>query len=88
MTNEDLLREWKDCEITSPSGQRARLKDLILLCGKFMPIPGTLFMDTGGEQGSDAYIVKMHDDGEALLCVNPDNQEETNVLGKLSRITE
>lgn len=86
MTTDELLTEWKNYKIThAERAESENLSDLIYLCAKFPPIPGTLYADTGGPQGAEAYIIKMHDDGETLLAVNPENPTETRPLGKLSR---
>ena len=60
------------------------MKDRFMLaCDWTKQIPGTILFDTGGPQGAPAYILKMAENGEDLLSVNPQNSAETRVMGKL-----
>lgn len=83
MTTEDLKNNWTKYGVELSSVDPIRpLKKIFMLCGYYNAIPGTLFFDTGGPQGAPAYILKVGDN-DTLVSVNPENPDETNVLGKL-----
>ena len=86
MTTDELKDNWKKYAVNI-NDEIKPLKDCFTLCWGY-PDPlhgGTDFLlfDVGGEQGASAYLLKVSEDGDYLISVNPENTEETTVLGKL-----
>jgi len=83
MTLAELKDNWQKYGVDI-QGQIRPLKDCFVICWGPMPdIPDALLFDTGGEQGAPAYALKVGENGEDLISVNPANPAETTVLGKL-----
>lgn len=82
MTTAGLLVDWQKYGVDI-QGTIKPLKEAFMLCCPYTPIPGTILFDTGGPQGAPAYVLKVGENGEDLISVNPNNPAETNVLGKL-----
>jgi hypothetical protein len=83
MTTDELKTNWEKCGLEF-QGKIQPLKNCFLICWGFHPeISDALIFDIGGIQGSDAYTLKMSENGENLISVNPENPKETSVLGRI-----
>jgi len=83
MTLADLKDNWQKYGVDI-QGEIKPLKECFVICwGSTPDIPDALLFDTGGEQGAPAYTLKVSENGEDLISVNPANPSETTVLGKL-----
>jgi len=82
-TTAELKDDWQKYGVDI-QGVIRPLKECFVICwGPTPDIPDALLFDTGGEQGATAYTLRMSENGEDLISVNPVNPAETNVLGKL-----
>lgn len=80
MTNEQFHKDWMKYGVRI-AGEMKPLKDHYCVCwGWIEQYKGMLF-DTGGEQGATAHVLRVED--ENLVSVNPENPEETSIIGRL-----
>jgi hypothetical protein len=77
MTNDEFEKDWRSYSIECDDGVIICLKDKMMIC--WGTVEDGLFFDTGGEQGSPAYLLKV--EGNDLF--QKDNDEKWEKLGKL-----
>lgn len=87
MNTSELNNHWQKYGVVLQNDGRdiiKPLKDCFAICwGPTPNIPDALLFDKGGEQGAAAYTLKVGENGEDLISVNPMNPTETTILGKL-----
>lgn len=86
MSNDELKENWQKYALETIDGVVLPLKNHYVMCWGWVSEYGGLLFDTGGEQGATAHVFKV--EGDNLVSVNPENPEETNVVGKLVYLGE
>lgn len=81
MTNEEFHKDWMKYGVRI-AGEMKPLKDYYCICWGNNGYKGMLFETVGGQ----IQILRVEDDN--LVSVDPENLEETAIIGKLELVTE
>ncbi len=82
MTNEELKENWTKYGV-EVEGKVYPLGEKYAVCWGWVDKVGGLLFDVG-DWGGEAHVYIT--DGENLISVNPENHQETNLIGKLVKV--